>query len=386
MNRKPFLVGLVVIVAVAVHLANYPHALLPATSEPAFDVRTQAAPTRDTLDRAGSFQYLLGINYPWLNYGHDFGVASWPTGSWSHDGVSQFNSKQQVDEHFAYLRSQGVHVVRWFVLTDGRASPEFNSEGAVTGFDSYFFNDLDTALSLACKHDLRLILVLLDYLWLDDGQIVNGVQLGGHSDIIIDATKRQSFLDNALRPLLERYGNDRRILAWEIINEPEWTMSGIPGAGTVGPTVPIAEMQSFVSDITDYIHQRTVQDVTIGSANGQWLLYWQGLGLDFYQFHHFDHGENYPPFIPISNLNLDRPAVLGEFPTNTTQITTTRYLSAAWDNGYSGALAWSLNGDDQFSKFTSPGSADELSSWSQIHDSEVNLPELCTTYLPTVIR
>jgi hypothetical protein len=326
----------------------------------------------------------LGVNYPWLNYGHDFGQAAWPTGSWPYDGVNDPASKQRVEEDFAYLRSQNDHIVRWFLFADGRASPEFDDQGYVTGVDAFFYADLDTALSLACKYDLHLIVVLLDFLWLDDPQWVDGVQLGGHADVITDPAKRQSFLDNALGPLLERYRNDRRIVAWEVMNEPEWTMRGIPGGGTVGPTVSIAEMQSFVGDVVDYIHSHASQSVTLGSVRGQWLTYWQGRGLDFYQFHHYgDEGEQ-PPFVPYSNLGLDKPAILGEFPTASTAIAVTDYLSTTWDNGYAGALAWSLNAEDDASDFR--GHVDEFASWSQAHDSDVNLPWLCGVYLPAVFN
>ena len=337
--------------------------------------------------RRGDCWWLLGVNYPWLYYGHDFGQAAWPTGSWAHDGVSDPGSKERVEEDLAYLRSKGVHVVRWFLFADGRASPEFDSQGYVTGFDSYFYDDLDTALGLACKYDLHLIPVLLDYLWLDDPRMVGDVQVGGHADVITDTAKRQSFLDNALVPLLERYGGDRRIIAWEVMNEPEWTMRGVPGAGTVGPTVSITEMQSFVGDVVSYVHDYASQDVTVGSAQGHWLSYWQGMGLDFYQFHYYDWmGQGQPPFVPCSSLGLDRPAILGEFPSRSTAITLTRYLSTTWSNDYAGALVWSLNGGDDSSGFDDPGPSDEFRHWSQAHDADVNIPWLCGTYLPLVLK
>jgi hypothetical protein len=58
--------------------------------------------------------YILGVNYPWLNYGHDFGTTAW-----GHDGVSSSHSKKTVASDFAYLQNQGAHVVRWFLFTDG---------------------------------------------------------------------------------------------------------------------------------------------------------------------------------------------------------------------------------------------------------------------------
>jgi hypothetical protein len=334
--------------------------------------------------------WLLGVNYPWLNYGHDFGLAAWPGGSWPHDGMSAPTSRQQVREDLAYLSSKGAHTLRLFVFGDGRASPEFDAQGHVIGFDGHFYADFDTALSLACQYDLHLIPVLLDYRWLDDPQWEGGVQLGGHTDIITNSVKRQSFLDNALKPLLERYGTNQSIIAWEVINEPEWTMRGALGGGTINSTVSIAEMQSFVQDVVDYIHLYASQDATLGSAQGQWLPYWQDMNLDFYQFHYYDQMGQQPPLAPYSSLGLDKPAILGEFPTEPAAVTVTRYLSPTWENGYAGALAWSLNGDDDASNFESH--ADEFQRWSRAHDTDVNMPRVCEgpplnyVYLPIVLR
>lgn len=284
------------------------------------------------------------------------------------------------------MRSNGVHVVRWFLFADGRASPEFNAQGYVTGFDEHFYTDFDAAMNLACEHDLHLVPVLLDYQWLNAPTVVNGVQLGGHADIITDTVKRQSFLDNALAPLLQRYGNDRRIIAWDVINEPEWKMSGIPGGGTIPPTVTTPEMQAFVNIAINYIHSIASQDVTLGSAQGMWLSYWQNTALDFYQFHHFPWMGYQSPFVPYSSLGLDKPAILGEFQTTAT-ISVTDYLSAAWNNGYAGALGWSLNGQDSTSNFRDPAISEAFRTWSQLHTSAVNIPGLCVSvYLPITLK
>jgi hypothetical protein len=131
------------------------------------------------------YWYLLGVNYPWLHYGHDFGVTAW-----GHDGVSFSKSKGIVEADFAYLQSQGVHVVRWFLFGDGRGSPEFGADGAAVGFDEYFYPDLDATLDIAQKHSIYLILVLLDYQLAEKAEDVNGVQIGGRSQIITDPKKR----------------------------------------------------------------------------------------------------------------------------------------------------------------------------------------------------
>ena len=110
----------------------------PATAMPARTDRIQLW--------GNGYWYLLGVNYPWLNYGHDFGTTAW-----GHDGASSRKSGEQIDADFAYLKSQGMHVVRWFLFGDGRAAPEFNAKGEVTGFDEYFYPDLEAALATGAR-------------------------------------------------------------------------------------------------------------------------------------------------------------------------------------------------------------------------------------------
>src|SRR4051812_23900057 len=89
---------------------------------------------RRTLDWGSGGAYLVGLNYPWLGYGHDFGATLW-----GHDGVSAPESQRTVEADFAYLQSQGVKVVRWFVFGDARAAPQFGPDGRATGLGDYFY-------------------------------------------------------------------------------------------------------------------------------------------------------------------------------------------------------------------------------------------------------
>lgn len=337
-------------------------------STPIPTLTATAMPARTDRIRVGEsgYWYLLGVNYPWLNYGHDFGTTAW-----GHDGVSSAKSKSTVEADFAYLQSQGVHVLRWFLLGDGRASPEFAADGNVTGFDEYLYADLDAALTIAQKHNIYLILVLFDFHLADKANNVNGVQLGGRSKVITDSAIRQSFLDKALKPLLERYGKNRNIIAWEVMNEPEGAMT-IPGGKWVDDAVNAAAMQAFVSDVVRYIHAYSSQYATVGSASRGWLGYWTGSNLDFYQYHYYDKMESqYPLDYPYASLGLDKPCIFGEFPTKNTKRTVAQYLDTVWKNGYAGALAWSYRAGDEFSDFRSRGR--EFTIWSNLHNAEVDI-------------
>lgn len=310
--------------------------------------------------------YLLGINYPWLNYGHDFGTTAW-----GHDGVSSDTSSKQIDTDFAYLKSKGVHVVRWFLFGDCRAAPEFDADGKVTGFDEHFYPDLDAAFAVAQKHNIYLILVLLDFHLADKTKDVSGVQLGGRSQVITDAKTRQSFLDNALKPLLERYGKNRNIIAWDVMNEPEGAMT-IPGGKWVEESVSASAMQSFVNDVVGYIHTYSSQYATVGSASRRWLSHWTSSKLDFYQYHYYDKMERqYPLDYPYAKLNLDKPCIVGEFPTKNTERTMTQYLNTIWKNGYAGALAWSYRAGDEASDYNTV--TGEFLTWSRSHEAQAHI-------------
>ncbi|MBN1510348.1 MAG: cellulase family glycosylhydrolase [Sedimentisphaerales bacterium] len=326
---------------------------------------TTARTDRIQLWEDGSW-YLLGVNYPWLNYAHDFGATAW-----GHDGVSAGASKTQVDADFAYLRSQRVRVVRWFLFGDCRAAPEFDPNGTVTGFDEHFYPDMDAALAIAEKHGIYLIPVLLDFRLADGAKNDNGVQLWGRAGLITNVHLRQSFLDNALKPLLDRYGKNRSIIAWDVVNEPEGAMA-IAGGKWVSESVNPQAMQTFVEEVVNCIHAHSSQHATLGSASRQWLSYWKDSKLDFYQFHYYDNRESQAPLdYPCANLKLDRPCIVGEFPTRNTKRTMTQYLDTIWKNGYAGALAWSYRGTDDASGFrNTPG---ELATWVEAHSSEVGI-------------
>ena len=261
--------------------------------------------------------------------------------------------------------------MRWFLFGDCRASPEFDPNGTVTGFDEHFYADMDTALAIAQKHNIYLIPVLLDFHLADKAKNDNGVQLGGRSALIANLRTRESFLDKAIKPLLERYGKNRNIIAWDVINEPEGAMV-IAGGKWVAESVGAEAMQSFVKDAVDCIHAHSSQHATLGSAARHWLSYWKDSKLDFYQFHYYDNRESQSPLdYPCANLELDRPCIVGEFPTKNTKRTMTQYLDTIWNNGYAGALAWSYRGTDGASAFHS--AAGKFAAWAEAHNSELGI-------------
>jgi len=280
-----------------------------------------------------------------------------------------FENPTVAEQDFANMASH-IRVVRWFVFGDGRAAPEFDQNGMVTGFDPYFYDDMDVVLAAARTHGIYLILVLFDFHLCDTAKMESGVRLGGHADLITNPTKRQSFIDKALKPMLSRYRGHSHILAWEVMNEPEWAMT-IDGGGTVGQPVPRKAMQDFARAIVQSV-KATGQLVTLGSASRKWLSLWEDTGLDFFQYHYYDWMETETPLdVHYEQLGLNnKPCILGEFPTKGSKINVGTYLEKAWSNDLAGALAWSFRAGDQASEF----SPMPFKQWQQAHlNAPVNI-------------
>src|SRR2546430_3714748 len=162
--------------------------------------------------------FLIGANLPWAGYGIDFGANAWR----AEGGIAQSDRLSTLDATFERLSAAGVRSVRWFLFCDGRAGIEFSASGDPLALDAYVFRDIDAALGLAQRHGLRIIFVLLDFMMCDPARVANGVQLGGRSHLLQNPQARRALLDRVLTPVLNHYGNEPTIHAWDLINEPEW--------------------------------------------------------------------------------------------------------------------------------------------------------------------
>ena len=276
--------------------------------------------------------FLTGANLPWVHYGIDFGANAWrPDG-----GVSQAEERALLDITFARLAASGMSWIRWFLFCDGRAGIRFTGGGRPAGLDDHVFDDVDAAVELAQRHGIRIMFVLLDFLWCDTASIVHGVQLGGRSRVLADREYRRALLDTVLAPLLERYGAEPAIFAWDVINEPEWIK-----------TIDWIDVRPFIDEAVRLAHSLTSHPVTVGSAGVRWRENYIGLGLDFYQVHWYDSLTEQPGLeTPVRMLGFDRPVLLGEFPTRGSSRTVAEILGVARAAGYTGALSWSVLSKD----------------------------------------
>jgi hypothetical protein len=276
----------------------------------------------------------MGANLPWVHYGIDFGANAWrPDG-----GVAQAEERARLEATFTALEASGVQYVRWFLFCDGRAGIAFGDDEPI-GLDDFVFRDVDAALEIASRHNIRIMFVLLDFLWCDPVSATRGVQMGGRSDVLAGVALRHALLDRVFRPLLERYGDEPAILAWDIINEPEWIK-----------TVEPDDLHPWLVESVALIHSATSHPATIGSAAMRWRDRYMNLNLDFYQVHWYDSLTRQPALrTPVSELGFDKPVLLGEYPTRGSKLTAEEIVAAARAAGYSGAFYWSVLAKDECS-------------------------------------
>jgi hypothetical protein len=303
------------------------------------DGGAETGSSSNTIHWNGGNFYLYGINYPWLDYGVDFG-----SGPWGH-----LANPDQVKADMATFAGEGGHFLRWWVWVDGRYDPLFDSTGQVTGFDPLFFSDLDTELQYAANNHIYLDLTLFDTSVLDVAQVVNGAQEGGHAALVTNPTVQQSFLDKALKPFAEHIAASSYkdyVVAYDIMNEPERLLPG--GWGPSADFVTVEQMQTFVENSASYIHKYGGGTLaTVGSAAKTWM----GLGLDFYCAH-YNNGPGEPggstPPPPYASLGLDKPCVVEEFTTadvsfglsDTAEWSAEWWLNTVYEQGYAGAVGW----------------------------------------------
>lgn len=303
------------------------------------------APARSLEAGGESLPFLVGVNLPWVRYGGDFGASAWsPEG-----GIARPERRGELSLHLRDLKARGFDVVRWFLFCDGRSGIRFTRAGTPLGPDERLVADLDAALEELAAARMKVLFVLFDFLWFDKPERIHGVQTGGRTRVVTRAYKQRHLRRRLLRPLLERYGRSGQILAWDIVNEPEWATWGW-GGGIIGPSVPFLKMRRFIKRVARLVHRHTGQLVTVGLGNAAGIPLVRGCGLDFYQAHWYDRWQSVAPLErPVGQWDIDRPLLLGEYPTRSSSLTRQAIVDAARENGYCGVLAWSWLAEDEFS-------------------------------------
>ncbi|MDR2728926.1 MAG: T9SS type A sorting domain-containing protein, partial [Chitinispirillales bacterium] len=182
-----------------------------------------------------------------------------------------------------------------------------------------------------------------------------------------------TYIEKALRPILDAVGSHPAIMCWEVFNEPEGMATGL---GWASRKIDHSHIMRFTNKIAGEVHRKTKKMASTGIHNfssGERSLYsdakLKAAGgdddgyLDFYMAHYYPQygGTSESPFHhPASYWGFDRPVLIGEFPAqgwptagqgytiqSGTDMTIIGAYEYAYNNGYCGAMSWSMTEGDK---------------------------------------
>lgn len=325
----------------------------------------------------------VGVNYPWFDYGWDFGLGP---RAWR-GGRNTPRWYDHIDQDLRHFRDLGVSVVRWFILADGltygrddgaprlrgllRRKWHFDPQPLTSEFLAHFTELLArfAATGRANGGPIQLLPVFIDFHFCQPGIPILVPEAAGSSRMIPDRAwvkqgraeaissdaKRGRFLDGALEPLLRASQQYAEVIyAWELINEPDWvTETWDPNPGHE-PLVSEPAMRAFIREGSERVRRAGFRP-TVGFASASTLRLC-AIDADVSQFHHY----------PGGGVTLDRHefdlGIIGEFATAATDIwpdlldqgqSVLNRLRLADACGYSLAIPWAYRSQDRHTTWSS---------------------------------
>lgn len=297
----------------------------------AFGLTHQAA--AQLLPINGTNTFAKGANLAWLNGQFDHDIGTNPNHP---DWGCAYNSAD-MNRYMADMRSMGINVMRIWLHENKEGL--IMSGGNCTGMNATFLTNMDDIVRLAQNNGMYLYLTLN----------------GGDIDWVNNTTRRDSYLNNAVKPLINRYRGNRIIFAIDIMNEIESVIAGNTGNWTTSGATWTQARDSIRAHRDAIKSIDSTRLVTCSSGWHDWnnMAQFRGLGLDFYDYHHYSDNPNLPT---AASLGMDKPILIGEYGqgstswNDTTQSNAAKgFLDQAKSKGYAGALIWN---------YAYPGSTD----------------------------
>ena len=298
-------------------------------------------------------QFSYGINYAWKNYSGDFGGIA----GWGKRGVAADPEAYRAE--LQDMASNGIKVVRWWVWPEFWTDAiSFAADGTPNPLGQTAIDDGLKALELADEAGLRLMLCLFSFDGFRPSRESYGIKMTGYRDIVIDNDKRAALMENIVSPFaraLQASPHIGSLHSWDIINEPEWAITGANKyGGTLGgdnfepdhELEPIThdQMEDFIADTIKALRAETPDiPISVGGAALKWISAWSKLDVDFYQTHIYNWVDDYWPYSksPADYGLDDKPLIMGEYPVEGLDSATHKTMLESWyENGYAGALGW----------------------------------------------
>jgi hypothetical protein len=349
--------------AVAARSAGPEGASPPAASdEPSYP------PPPSRILHRGQELYLSGFNVAWFDFARDVGL-----------GLNEARLRQALTD----LTASGGNTLRWWIHTDGSLTPEWGDVGGerkIIGPGPRFIADMQRALDIAAEYEAYVVPALWSFDMLRDNDFRKPPCKDNYRLLTEDAVL-QSYIDQALVPMVRALNGHPSLVAWELFNEPEnmtegWFKNDKAFYGGRVPT--LQQLQRVQAKMAAAIHRaasglQQVALVTTGSKSmgkynsdvaGGTNLYRDDrliaaadgdelATLDFYEPHYYNNegdGGRWSPFHhPASHWGVDKPIVIGEFHNlkplafKGESVSGVEMCQHLKDNGYAGGWPWQWN-------------------------------------------
>ncbi|HYD18687.1 MAG TPA: cellulase family glycosylhydrolase [Patescibacteria group bacterium] len=225
---------------------------------------------------------------------------------------------EQIDKELALAKGLGMNTMRVFLH-------DLVWEQDPDGYKAR----IDQFLDIAKKHNIKPLIVLFDSVWNPDPK--TGAQpeptAGVHNAGWVQGPGAAALADPAQRARLERYvtgvvsafGNDDRVLGWDVWNEPDNTNGASYGAKE--PTNKLDLVASLLTDVFKWTRAANpVQPLTSGVWIGEWddiskINEVQKIQLaesDVISFHNYAPADDFERRMKYLQLH-DRPLMLTEY-------------------------------------------------------------------------
>jgi hypothetical protein len=332
--------------------------------------------------------FISGMNIAWNSFANDVGDNA--------VNITPFINQ------FKQIKNAGGNAVRWWLHTDNQKCPKLDANGKVTGLGTKTIDNIRTVLDSAYNYGIVVSLCLFSFdLLNNDGNNKTQDQMNKNEKFLTVPENLDSYIEKGLKPMLNAVGNHPAIMCWEVFNEPEGMSSDAGGWST--KKIKMENILRFTAKIAAEVHRSTKKMASSGIHEYGKMKTWYSDAklktasgsndalafLDFYMAHYYPEyiGTSGSPFHNKANSwGMDRPILIGEFPAQSwgpgtgysniqsgTAMTITAAYEYAYDNGYCGALSWSMTEGDKakFGSFATTEPA--LKNLSNKHKADIDL-------------
>lgn len=333
--------------------------------------RTKPATLTVTLEVPGSAEGAIARGYrdKILHFGQEI-ILNGANLAWSQDSDNWYNNEVgDVDEegnprtnipafrnHFQTIANAGGNSARIWLHTGTQTTPVYGSDGIVTNLSRDLTNEqvagqLELILDTAWEEGVLVTFSIFSFNMICEFYTPDAAKLMLEEEY-------QSYIDNALTPMVEGVKYHPALLAWEVFNEPEG-MSQTDYFCPSATTIATETVQNVVNRTAAAIHKIDPHVKVTTSTHTDLFDYYSNATLtsipgadptgilDFYELHWYNTGWQVSPHIvPASDFNADRPIIIGEYDLEDNGAGGPDAQSSArllLENGYQGVWPWSLS-------------------------------------------